>query len=252
MMSYKMYQVSTLQALVMGYSRGVITVGELTGHGNIGLGTFENVDGEMILLEGRCFRALDDGSVAEADEDMGVPFASVSMMEDADTFRFDQVKDISAIKKLMTLRIEEKFGLNRMHIIRVDGHFRKVCARSEAPYRSHHISLKEILSKTQKDFEFRDIDGSLVCVYYPDFMDGINAPGWHLHFISRDRTKGGHVFDMELESGLASWIMIDQIEIQIPKDPAFDTYSLKEASQDEIKEVEQKETGPDAAEKDKG
>ena len=43
----KMYQVSTLQALAMGYTRGVITVQELLKHGSIGLGTFEDVNGEV-------------------------------------------------------------------------------------------------------------------------------------------------------------------------------------------------------------
>ena len=49
----KIYQVSTLRALAMGYSRKVITVGELLEHGDIGLGTFEDVNGEMIVQIGR-------------------------------------------------------------------------------------------------------------------------------------------------------------------------------------------------------
>ena len=71
----KIYQVSTLQALAMGYTRAVVSVGDFQKHGDIGLGTFENVDGEMILLGGKCFRALDDGAVTVAEPDMGVPFA---------------------------------------------------------------------------------------------------------------------------------------------------------------------------------
>ena len=104
---------------------------------------------------------------------------------------------------------EEHFGLNSMHVVRIDGTFSKIDARSEAPYRSHHISLKNMLEKTQKAFVFENISGSLVGVYFPDYMDGINMPGWHLHFLSDDKTKGGHVFD-----------------------------SLKAASDDEIKKVE--------------
>ena len=77
----KMYQVSTLQALAMGYTKDVITVGELLEHGDTGLGTFRNVDGEMIMIDGHCYRALDDGSVAEADPGMGVPFSSVTRFQ---------------------------------------------------------------------------------------------------------------------------------------------------------------------------
>ncbi len=71
--SEKMYQVSTLQALMLGYSRGVITVSELLQHGDTGLGTFENVDGEMILLDGVCYRATEDGSTVIAEADRGAP-----------------------------------------------------------------------------------------------------------------------------------------------------------------------------------
>ena len=40
-----------------------------------------------------------------------------------------------------------------------------------------------------------------VCVYFPDYMDGINAVGWHLHFVSDDRKHGGHVFDITMVRG---------------------------------------------------
>ena len=86
---------------------------------------------------------------------------------------------------------------------------------------------------------FDDINGVLVCVYYPDYMDGINAPGWHLHFLSADRTRGGHVFDLSLRSGWVKMDKISHIEIRLPNSASFDTYSLKDASQDEIRQVEQ-------------
>lgn len=235
----KMYQVSTLQALAMGYTRSVITVGDLRAHGDIGLGTFEHVDGEMIMVDNTCYRAIEDGSVEKAPDTMGVPFASVAPMVGSRTFAVDPMPNIDTLKEFLTLRIEEGFGLNSMHVIRIDGHFRKVDARSESGYRSQHITLKEVLSVTQRDFIFEEISGTLVCVYYPDYMDGINAAGWHLHFISQDRTQGGHVFDLDMTAGDATLMKIDCIEIQMPCDPAFDVYSLKDSSQDDIKEVEQ-------------
>ncbi|MCR5235859.1 MAG: acetolactate decarboxylase, partial [Lachnospiraceae bacterium] len=69
----KMYQVSTLQALMLGYSRPVISVAELLEHGDTGLGTFEDVDGEMIVLDGVCYRATENGAVEIAKPDKGVP-----------------------------------------------------------------------------------------------------------------------------------------------------------------------------------
>ena len=235
----KMFQVSTLQALALGYSRAVVNVGELMQHGDIGLGTFEDVNGEMIVIDGHCYRANENGEVSEADSKTGVPFSSVTIFNKDRACEFDRVDSIEKLKELLDLRIEEIFGLNSMHIVRIDGSFKKICARSESGYRAHHVTLKEALSETQRDFYFNDINGTLVCVYYPDYMDGINAAGWHLHFISEDRKAGGHVFDISMEKGTAYFDKITNIEIVLPSEPAFDTYALKGASKDEIKSVEQ-------------
>ena len=91
---------------------------------------------------------------------------------------------------------------------------------------------------TQKAFIFENIRGSLVGVYFPDYMDGINMPGWHLHFLSEDRSKGVHVFDVSVQEGIAKVDKITNIFINLPKEAAFDTYSLKQDLQAEIKSIE--------------
>ncbi|MBQ6756756.1 MAG: acetolactate decarboxylase [Oscillospiraceae bacterium] len=237
-MKNKMYQISTLQALALGYSRAVVTAGELLREGNTGLGTFEDVNGEMIVLDGHCYRADEDGAVTEVAPDTGVPFAAVARLTGEQRFSLGAMTSLNAIREELTRKIEERFGLNSMHVVRIEGVFDKVDARSEAPYRSHHVSLKDILGKNQKAFIFENIRGSLVGVYFPDYMDGINMPGWHLHFLSEDRTKGGHVFDVSLREGAALVDKITNIEIDLPKEAAFDTYSLKQNLQEEIKSVE--------------
>ena len=237
-MENKMYQVSTLQALALGYSRAVITVEELVREGDTGLGTFEDVNGEMIVMDGHCYRADQTGHVAVVAPETGVPFAAVARLYGEQQFPLQGMPDITSVRTELTRKIEERFGLNSMHIVRIDGMFEKVDARSEAPYRSHHITLKEVLSQTQTAFLFEKIRGSLVGVYFPDYMDGINMPGWHLHFLSEDRSKGGHVFDVCIRDGTAKVDKISNIFINLPKEAAFDTYSLKQDLQDEIKSVE--------------
>ena len=235
----KMYQVSTLNALALGYTRKVVTVDELLRHGSIGLGTFESVDGEMIVLDGRCYRATDDGSVIEVDEEKGVSFASVTFLRKQRNFDIENITNVDALKSFLDLRIEENFGLNSMHVIRIDGTFEMIDARSENAYNAHHVELKNILKTNQKSFKFENITGTLVCLYHPDFMQGINAAGWHFHFISSDRTKGGHVFDLRFRKASAILDKVSKIEIQLPKEPAFDTYSLTQASNKDIKKAGQ-------------
>lgn len=238
MKSNKIYQASTLQALALGYTKPVVTVRELLEHGDTGLGTFESVDGEMIVLDGVCYQARDDGSIVQAEDEAGVPFAVSGFIKDGKRFQIEEMPNLEAIKAELTLSIDLDFSLNSIHIARIDGWFKKIHARAGAPYRSQHVSLKSILSKTQKDFSFEGLYGTLVCVYFPDYMDGINASGWHMHFLSKDKKLGGHVFEAALGSGECLLQKMDRIDIQLPNDASFDTYSLKEASKDEIEEVE--------------
>ena len=237
--SGKYFQVSTLQALAMGFSKSVITVAELLEQGDFGLGTFEDVDGEMIVLDGKCYRAKNNGDAVQAKDERGVPFAAVCRFNPDRQEKLEGTDSIDRLKQWLTLRIEEDFGLNSMYAVRIDGEFLMVDARSETGTKAHHVTLKDALSVTQEAFVFENIRGTLVCVYYPDYMDGINAAGWHLHFLSEDKKCGGHVFNISLTAGSAAFCRITSVEVRIPDTPAFDTYSLKTASQEDIKSVEQ-------------
>lgn len=235
----KMYQVSTLNALLLGYTRTVVTVQDLLANGDTGLGTFENVNGEMIVVDSHCYRASDNGDVTEMPPDRGVPFASVSFLKGSKKFEIGPVENIDDLKTLLNLKIEEGFGLNSMHMVRIDGFFETVDARSENGLKSQHVELKDILNLNQKSFVFSNVSGSLVCIYYPDYMAGINASGWHFHFVSDDRSKGGHVFNITMQHGAAFLDKISKIEMQLPWEASFDTYALTSVSQKDVKKVEQ-------------
>lgn len=235
----KIYQVSTLQALMLGYFRSVINVSELLKHGDIGLGTFTDVDGEMIVLDGSCYRATETGDVVPAEPDRGVPFSTVCTMDETTPMKFDSMNSVEDLKASLNNLIDSQFGLNSMHMARIDGEFEVIDARSESGYESVHVDLKTVLGRTQKAFKFENIKGTLVCVYFPDYMDGINAPGWHLHFISEDRKHGGHLFELVMKSGKGHISKINSIELKLPDEPVFDTFALKKASKEIIKAVEQ-------------
>ena len=119
-MDNKMYQVSTLQALALGYNAAVITAEELLKEGDTGLGTFEGVDGEMIVMDGNCYRADKNGDVTIVSPKTGVPFCAVAKHYGKQQFELLNMPDIEAIRTQLTLKIEEEFGLNSMHIVRIE------------------------------------------------------------------------------------------------------------------------------------
>ena len=58
-----LYQVSTIDALMQGAYEGVQPVSEIRKHGDFGIGTFDALDGEMIVLDGTVYQAKADGKI---------------------------------------------------------------------------------------------------------------------------------------------------------------------------------------------
>src|SRR5580698_4362033 len=77
----EVYQTSTMGALLDGVYDGDVTIRELLRHGNFGLGTFNGLDGEMLVLDGVCYQLRGDGSARVADPDQRTPFAVVTWFD---------------------------------------------------------------------------------------------------------------------------------------------------------------------------
>ncbi len=233
------YQVSTLQALVLGNFYGSADMRTLQRHGDIGLGTFAAVAGELIVVDGRCYRVLGNGRAVEAKPEEQTPFASVAWLgEDAAEIHLGAVASIEALKKELDARVE-LLGLNYMYVGRIDGHFRRVDARTELPQQEPYKPFAKVLETDERRFTFADLEGTLVCFYFPSYLAGVNTPGWHLHFLSADRTQGGHVFDLAMTEGTVRLGRYDRFTMDLPHNRAFRDASLQQASQDEIAQIEQ-------------
>jgi acetolactate decarboxylase len=74
------YQVSLLQGLTFGDYNGSVSVADLKKRGDIGIGTFEGLNGELIAIDGKVYRAAGDGSVEEVSDDTLIPFSNVIIL----------------------------------------------------------------------------------------------------------------------------------------------------------------------------
>ena len=117
--SETIYQVALLQSLTQGYYDGIIKVSELKEHGDIGIGTFEGVNGEMIVLDGKVYQALGDGTVQEADENETVPFSNVTFFDSDVSVKLKDIKDMGSVIKLLfngkPVPIDKKTDNSRMN-----------------------------------------------------------------------------------------------------------------------------------------
>lgn len=193
-------QVATIDALLAGVYDGHMTLRELRKHGDFGLGTFDRLDGEMILLDGIFYKARADGSVIEPPASETTPFATVTRFSPDSTRKLPRNLGNAALEKLIDQLVPDQ---NRFCAFRVDGVFQKMRVRSVPPQSEPYRPLVEV-TKTQPIFEYANIRGTLVGFRSPAFVQGLNVPGYHIHFVSDDRSKGGHVLDLVVGEGTLS------------------------------------------------
>jgi acetolactate decarboxylase len=215
----RMYQISTSTALVEGVYAGSVPSSTLLENGDFGLGTFEGLDGEMVILDGEIYQAT--GSVRHRSDDFLVPFASVTH------FREDAVFQIGGVECLKDIELAcdtHRISENLFYAIRVDGVFEGIHARAVHPMQEGARLLDA--AKTQLEFHSKSVEGTLVCLWSPRYSSSFSVPGYHFHFISKDRTKGGHVLDCSAQQLRASIQILSEYDVRLPEAGSFLTTDL--------------------------
>ena len=126
--------------------------------------------------------------------------------------------------KLNTV-VEEK-GSNLFYVVRIDGTFPDLKVRSEYKQEKPYRMLDEALASDQTEFDYENAEGTIVGLYCPDYMGGLNNAGWHFHYISGDLTRGGHVLKVSVEKATALIDATDGFEMVLPEAGDFQEMDL--------------------------
>ena len=231
------YQVSLLQGLINGDYHGSVAVGELKQHGDTGIGTFNRLNGELIMLDGEVYRAAGDGEVEGVSDDETIPFSVVTFMDVDESKKLSEISNFDALHNMLNHMVQQR-GINRFYMIRIDGMFREINVRSVYAQEEPYKRLTEVLEYHQTFFDYENIEGTMVGVYCPPYMAALNAVGWHLHFISGDKTKGGHVLGVNIADAVLTWDDIDGFEVRLPKNEMFAGFDLTVDQSGDIQKVE--------------
>jgi acetolactate decarboxylase len=191
-MSETLTQVSTINSLMAANYDGCFSFKDIEKFGDFGLGTFHSLDGEMVALDGEYYQVRIDGTVHKVKGDMTTPFVAITYFDTDEKFKTDGI-DFKELKSTLDGKIKKDL----FYAIRVDGIFDYVKTRSVTDKKPYH-SLVEVV-KNQAIFEAKDIRGTLVGIYCPEFVKGINVPGYHFHFLSEDKKFGGHVLNVRIK-----------------------------------------------------
>lgn len=231
----EIYQTSTMGALLEGIYEGDVTIRELLRHGNFGLGTFNGLDGEMLVLDGVCYQLRSDGSATVADLDELTPFAAVTW------FHPDRSIDVSAPcdRAALKARIDQALeSTNLMVAVRVTGDFSRIRTRTvteqHPPYRAFTEATQD-----QQEVTFVDVSGTLAGFRMPDYEQGISVAGYHSHFIDEDRKHGGHTLDYQLVRGTVQIAVRSELHLSLQRTQQFLGAELNQADLDsQIRQTE--------------
>ncbi|GJC81690.1 alpha-acetolactate decarboxylase [Colletotrichum liriopes] len=221
----EVFQYSIISALMDGVASEGLPVSELISHGDHGLGTFRYMVGEMIILDGKLYQMKSDNTVTPVDtspaSEAVAPFAMVTRFRPTAT-----IKAAFGNKKELFEHLSKVFPDSRNFFlaIRIEGVFKGITVRTAGGQR-----LVEV-GKHQASHTFEEpVRGAVIGFRSPEYTMGISVAGDHLHFITEDRTQGGHILsfrtDGEVEIGAAQ---IAKWHLELPtNDPEFNKARLE-------------------------
>lgn len=229
-----LFQVSTIDALMQGVYDGFFTFDELMDHGDFGIGTFDSLEGEMVALDGEYYQVKSDGVAYPVDGNMTTPFSTVTF------FQADAVAAIHNASNMTELSRQidgELDSANVFYALRIDGTFPYVKTRSVPRQEKPYLRLVDAV-KNQSVFEMENVTGTVVGVWAPQFSEGLNVPGYHLHFITADRKAGGHILDIAVDEGEVLLDITSGFAMQLPEEGDFYSVDLSGDLQSELEEIE--------------
>ncbi|AET64848.1 acetolactate decarboxylase [Methanothrix harundinacea] len=212
-----LFQVSTIDALLLAVYDGVLSVGVLKEKGDFGIGTFDKLEGEMILLDGICYQVKEDGFAYVVSDDLTTPFASVTFFDHDETVLIEEAANLTELVGILEASLPSK---NVFYAIRIDGTFPYVRTRS-VPAQERPYPLLVDVTANQTVFEFENASGTIVGFWTPQFAAGINVPGSHLHFITDDRKAGGHILDLRVDGVEVALDVTASILMALPAEGDF-------------------------------
>jgi len=227
-------QVSIIDALLDGIYDGETSFENLKKYGDFGLGTFNALDGEMIAFDGEFYQIKADGIAYKVKDSQKTPFAAVTFFK---TDRRINVKRGLSLKGFKEWSDKRLGTPNLFYAFKVTGNFKTMITRSVPRQIKPYPQLKDIIKK-QSVFEFSNVNGTIVGFKCPPYIKGVNVPGYHLHFLTKDKKAGGHVLAMEINYAILEVSEISDLFISLPKGKAFRNSNLSKDRSDELKKVE--------------
>ena len=223
------YQYSIWFAFVNKVFDGNLTVKELKTHGDVGLGSFDFLDGELVMLDGVPYRIRENGEISVGQDNDEIVYADAAFFDKEEEFTIEEPFNFSDLASKLDTK---KKSPHYFYIYKVHGSFKHIKLGGVPKVERPFTEGLDVLIPNRPVFEAENISGTLVGFYCPDYIGDINARGHHFHFISDDKKWGGHVMDFESSGALE--VQSDtktKYEFDLPVSKEFENVDLSKTFQ---------------------
>lgn len=213
------FHYSVMDAMRNGVYRGELTVKDLANVGDVGLGTFNNLDGELIGLDGTFYRIAPSGDIHVAEPERKIPFGSFAFFKEDTRATLAVSGDFEAFQQQLLGALPSR---NHLYAIRITGTFGEIQVGGANKISDDTRTSLADLMKSRPIYTGKDIKGTIVGFYSPPYIGGIDLSPFHLHFISDDKKVGGHIVGMTLQ-GAELEVALDSkkgIDVELPREAA--------------------------------
>ncbi len=233
-MENTIYLCAPVNALCEGIFEQNVPLAELKQHGDFGLGTFNDLDGEMVLLDGTVYQITADGQVAIIeDEQTLTPFACVTCYR---PISHDELVEELSYDTFLDWLVRLLPSPNLFYALRIEGEFAAIKARS-VPKQENYRTLVEVAQK-QTLFQYENVSGTLVGFFTPTFMASLSVPGLHLHFLSADHRSGGHLLECRPRKVRVGVQFISRLELALPLSLDYLTWDFRRDTRQDLHQAE--------------
>jgi|DEB0MinimDraft_6_1074348.scaffolds.fasta_scaffold66667_2 acetolactate decarboxylase len=182
-------QIGTYDYLVSPDYDGLAPLGDATNGTTIGLGTFDHLNGELVMLGGTIYRVPTTGVPVEVSPSTRTPFVQAVDFTPQAKERVPRGTKCADLGPIITNLASTTNGIIA---VRVRGTFTALTTRSVPRQSKPYPPLSQVVAE-QVEFDLGRTKATLVGFWQGPSMAGIGAPGLHLHGLTADREAGGHV-----------------------------------------------------------
>ena len=223
-------QASTWNALLLGNFDEAIRAENLLRYADTGIGVCTALAGTVILEDGVAYKAAEDGNVSVMQPEEGVAFAAaMAFDENAPDVELKGIGSLDALKQALEPYVNG--NRNIFYMIRASGVFKSMHTHSWVACRKPYPTLAEA-ARNQREAQFENTRGSLIAVWCPQYISGTCFQGWQFHYLSSDKTQGGHVLDLSVDRLHMKINRVERFDLTLPQNAEFARRNLCEELSD--------------------